>query len=167
MHSTPKRRMTTPGLGATAKSDKVTIREEDAPPASRQNISCPEALVPDALASRETIRTSDETSQSSKPPASGARKQGGTPRPSPVRVDDFGGTAMKIASRGRTSSAPRLARVKLDASKAPLDSQSAYVLSLIDGKTELEGMADITGIPTERLKEIIERLERLGFVAGH
>ena len=166
MQSTPKRRMTTPGLGEkTATRDKATIREEDAPPESRQNISCPEPLVPDALASRETIRTSTE---SSKPPQSGpAKKASTTPRPSPVRVDDFGGAAMKIASRGRPSSAPRLARAKLDASKAPLDSQSAYVLSLIDGNTSLEGLADITGIPSDRISQIIERLERLGFVAGH
>jgi hypothetical protein len=167
MQSTPKRKMTSPGLGATGKHEKVTIREEDAPPESRQNISCPEPLVPDALASRETIRTSHETSLSSKPPASGARKQGNTPRPSPVRVDEVGGAAMKIASRGRPSSAPRLARAKLDASKAPLDSQSAYLLSLIDGNTTLEGLADITGIPLERVTQILERLERLGFVAGH
>jgi hypothetical protein len=165
MQSTPKRKMTTPGLGETAKRDKVTIREEDLAPASRQNISCPEPLVPDALASRETIRTSTE---SSKPPQSGPTKKASTtPRPAPLRVDDFGGAAMKIASRGRPSSAPRLARAKLDASKAPLDSQSAYVLSLIDGNTSLEGLADITGIPAERISQIIERLERLGFVAAH
>lgn len=172
MQSTPKRRMTVPGLGETSKREKVTIREEDAPPESRQNISCPEpmaGIVPDALASRETIRTSTDSSQPpSAPPQSGpAKKASGTPRPSPVRVDEVGGAAMKIASRGRPSSAPRLARAKLDASKAPLDSQSAYVLSLIDGSTPVEAMADITGIPVERLTQIIERLERLGFVAGH
>lgn len=168
MQSTPKRKMTVPGLGETGTRDKVTIREEEAPPESRQNISCPEPIapiVPDALASRETIRTSTDSSQ---PPQSGpTKKASGTPRPSPVRVDDFGGAAMKIASRGRPSSAPRLARAKLDASKAPLDSQSAYVLSLIDGSTPIEGIADITGIPVDRVTQIIERLERLGFVAGH
>ena len=136
MQSTPKRKMTTPGLGETGKRDKVTIREEDAAPESRQNISCPDPispLVPDAL----------------------------------WHADVCHGPAMKIASRGRPSSAPRLARGKLDASKAPLDSQSAYVLSLIDGSTPIEGIADITGIPVDRLTQIIERLERLGFVAGH
>jgi hypothetical protein len=156
--------MTAPGLGDTSKREKVTIREEDAAPASRQNITCPEPLVPAALASRATIRTSTE---SSTPPQSGARKQGSSPRANPVRVDDFGGAAMKIASRGRRSSAPRLARAKLDVSKAPLDSQSAYLLSLIDGTTTVEGLADITGIPAERITQILERLERLGFVAGH
>lgn len=165
MQSTPKRKMTSPGLGETGKSEKVTIREEDAVPVSRQNISCPEPLVPDALASRETIRTSGD---SSKPPASGpAKKQSGTPRPNPVRVDDVGGTAMKIASRGRPSSAPRLAKGKLDASKAPLDSQSAYILSLIDGTTTVDGLADITGISVERVTQIVDRLQRLGFVTGH
>ena len=165
MQSTPKRKMTTPGLGLgdTGKREKVTIREEDAPPESRQNISCPDRIAPDALASRETIRTSTDSSQ---PPQSGPAKKT-TPRPSPVRVDDFSGAAMKIASRGRPSSAPRLARAKLDASKAPLDSQSAYVLSLVDGNTALEGIADITGISVERVTQIIERLERLGFVAAH
>jgi hypothetical protein len=168
MHSTPKRKMTTPGLGETGKREKVTIREDEAVPASRQNIVCPEPLVPDSLASKETIRTATTTS---KPPQSGtAKKQqqaSGTPRPSPVRVDQVGGYAMKIASRGRPSSVPRLAKSKLDAAKAPLDSQSAYVLSLIDGTTTLEGLADITGIPADRVTQIIERLERLGFVAQH
>lgn len=165
MQSTPKRKMTSIGLGETGKSEKVTIREDQAEPASRQNISCPEPLVPDALASRETIRTAGD---SSKPPASGpTKKQSGSPRPNPVRVDDVGGAAMKIASRGRPSSAPRLAKAKLDASKAPLDSQSAYVLSLIDGTTTIDGLADITGIPEDRITQIIDRLQRLGFVAGH
>jgi hypothetical protein len=162
--------MTVPGLGETAKREKVTIREEDSPPASRQNISCPET-VPDALASKATIRTSYEsgTNEKSSPPPSGpmSKKPSGTPRPNPVRVDDFSGAAMKIASRSRHSSAPRLAKAKLDASKAPLDSQSAYLLSLIDGQTTVEGLADITGIAVDRISQIIERLERLGFVAGH
>jgi hypothetical protein len=174
MQSTPKRKMTTPGLGIgdTGKREKVTIREEDLPPPSRQNITCPE---PDALASKTTIRTTyesgtNETNDASKPPPSGptSKKPSGTsPRPSPVRVDDVGGAAMKIASRNRHASSPRLARAKLDASKAPLDSESAYLLSLIDGKTTVEGIADITGIPIERVTQIIERLERLGFVAPH
>lgn len=174
MQSTPKRRMTAPGLGETGKSEKVTIREEEAVPASRQNITCPEPLVPDELAAKQTIRTPYDSNQpassghSSKPPASGpARKPSGTPRPSPVRVDDVGGAAMKLASRGRPSSAPRLAKAKLDASKAPLDSQSAYVLSLIDGMLTVEGLADITGIPADRVTQIIDRLQRLGFVAAH
>jgi hypothetical protein len=171
MQSTPKRKMTSPGLGETGKREKVTIREEDAPPASRQNITCPEPLVPDALAAKATIRTSyeSEKSASSKPPASGpsSKKPSGSPRPSPVRVDQVGGTAMKIASRGRPSSVPRLAKAKLDASKAPLDSQSAYVLSLIDGTTTVDGLADITGIPESAVTQILERLERLGFVAAH
>src|SRR5688500_5762906 len=101
MQSTPKRKMTTPGMGESGRVEKATIREEDAPPASRQNISCPEPT-PDALASKQTIRTSyeDEGTHSSKPPASGqAKKVSTTPRPSPVRVDDVGGAAMKIASR--------------------------------------------------------------------
>lgn len=172
MQSTPKRKMTMPGLGETGKREKVTIREDDLPPEDRQNISCPE---PDALASKETIRTSyasgtNEVEDASKPPPSGPTSKnisGTSPRPSPVRVDDFGGAAMKIASRNRHASAPRLAKAKLDASKAPLDSQSAYLLSLIDGGTTIEGLADITGIPAERVAQIIERLERLGFVAGH
>lgn len=166
MQPTPKRKMTQPGLGETAKVEKATIREEEAVPASRQNISCPEPLVPDALASRETIRNYEEPST---PPASGPapKKASGTPRPSPVRVDDFSGAAMKIASRSRPSSAPRLAKVKLDAAKAPLDTQSAYLLSLIDGQTTVDGLADITGYPVERVTQILERLERLGFVAAH
>jgi hypothetical protein len=171
MHSTPKRKMTSPGLGESGKREKVTIREEDLPPPSHQNITCPEPT-PDALASKATIRTSYEdelTSPSSKPPASGptSKKPSASPRPSPVRVDQVGGAAMKIASRGRPSSAPRLAKAKLDASKAPLDSQSAYVLSLIDGTTTVDGLADITGISESAIVQIIERLERLGFVAAH
>src|SRR5690349_15456809 len=102
MQSTPKRKMTTPGLGETSKREKVTIREEDATPESRQNIVCPEPLVPDELASKTTIRTATTTS---KPPSSGSspKKPSGSPRPSPLRVDQVGGAAMKIASRGRPS----------------------------------------------------------------
>lgn len=176
MQSTPKRRMTTPGLGERgARDQKVTIKEEEAVPVGPQNISCPEPLVPDALASKATIRN---PSTSSAPPASAdpisappvstqKAKKRTSSRPSPVRVDDVGGAAMKIASRNRISSAPRLAKVRMDASKAPLDSQSAHVLSLIDGMMSIEGLADCTGIPIERVSQIIERLERLGFVAGH
>lgn len=168
MQSTPKRRDTTPGLGERgARSEKVTIKEEEAVPVGRQNIACPEPLVPDAMGAAEKPASSPAPATGTAPPASGKGRKRTSSRPAPVRVDDFGGAAMKIASRNRPSNAPRLAKTRLDASKAPLDSQSAYVLSLIDGMMTVEGMADVTGIPVESVNAILERLERLGFVASH
>lgn len=136
MDSGPKRRTTSPGLGAAKRAEKITLREEDAPPQSRQNIDCP--------------------------PPSGPPKR--SSRPAPLRVDDVGNAAMKIASRTRRSGAPRLVTARPDARSAPLDPPSAYVLSLVDGVLTVEGLADATGIAEEEVGRIVERLVRLGFV---
>src|SRR5690349_6695347 len=74
MQSTPKRKMTTPGLGETSKREKVTIREEDATPESRQNIVCPEPLVPDELAPVVGLFTEEELREPASEP--GARRSG-------------------------------------------------------------------------------------------
>lgn len=165
MHSASKRKATMPGLGerAAARDEKATIREEDAVPESRQNIACPPA---ESFATRATVPASAAVRVSTPPPApaSGRKPKAPESRPSPVRIDRVGGLATKLAARTRQSKVPRLSKTQPDARSAPLDPQSAYVLSLIDGHITAEGLADATGMPEDRVEGILERLERLGFV---
>jgi hypothetical protein len=156
--STPSIPVAAESRGPDSRSARDTIRN-----------ACPEPLVSEGPSSRTTIRSlpPDDPAEAKPPPPPPSRERGER-RATPVRVDEVGGNALKIALRTpRHASTPRLAKSRPDASKAPLDPQSAYVLSLIDGIVTLEGIADIAGIPVDRVASIIERLERLGFVAAH
>ena len=169
MQPTSKRRNTTPGMGPREPANRrVTIAEmeqEPTPPpvssvtpSSKRTPTRPFVEV-DALAAKTTVRLSDDSA-----PDSDARRAKRASRPTPIRVDEVGGTAMKIASRA--SSAPRLAKSASDASKAPLDPQSAYVLSLIDGSLTTTEIADVCGLSRPQLDAILERLKRLGLVTN-
>jgi hypothetical protein len=164
MASTPKRKATVQGLGERTPTHdgKITVREEDAEPERPQNIACP----PPSGAPRDTVRMARP---STLPPASGVATTSPTKRrPSPVRVDRVGVAAIELASRTRSkrSRAPRLAGARPDARGAALGPESTQVLALIDGRRTVEGLADATGIPIERVEAIVARLARLGLVTS-
>lgn len=151
-----------PGLGerASTRDEKVTIPEEDAPRDSRQNIACPSP----PLAYHDTVAM---PRPSTVPPESRVAPARGKARPSPVRVDRVGVAAIELASRDRPTpaSAPRLAKARSEVERASLGADSAQVLAWIDGARSVQGLADATGIPRDRVETIVARLERLGFVA--
>jgi hypothetical protein len=101
------------------------------------------------------------------PPASAEKISGRRPRTSrpPVRVDDVGDVAVAIASRAVLTFAPKLLKSRHELTHAPIDHRDAFVLSLIDGKSNVAAIVDSSGMGTAVIASILERLAVLGIVA--
>jgi hypothetical protein len=90
-----------------------------------------------------------------------------TSRP-PVRVDEVGDVAVAIAgkhSRAVPVAAPRLLKTRAELAAAPIDHRDAFVLSLLDGKTSVQGVVDLAAMPDGEVIGILERLAKLGIVS--
>ncbi len=83
----------------------------------------------------------------------------GASRPA-IRVDDVGTSARKMTAPQVTPKINRGVNLK-DVKIAPRD---AFVLSLVDGKLDVPGLIDVAGLPASEVREILDRLERLGVV---
>jgi hypothetical protein len=83
----------------------------------------------------------------------------------PVRVDDVGDRAVAIASKVVRSSAPRLLKTRGELTHAPIDPRDAFVLSLLDGRTNVAAIVDTSGMPADEVVATLERLARLGIVS--
>lgn len=57
-------------------------------------------------------------------------------------------------------------RRDVDPTTLPLDAQQGFLLSRLDGRTDLGGLASLTGLAPERLSELLEGLVALGAVEG-
>jgi hypothetical protein len=101
------------------------------------------------------------------PPASAEKISGRRPRTSrpPVRVDDVGDLAVAIASRAALTFAPKLLKSRHELTHAPIDPRDAFVLSLIDGTSNVDAIVDISGMTSADIAAILERLAGLGIVA--
>lgn len=89
-----------------------------------------------------------------------------TSRP-PVRVDEVGDVAVFIAgrhSRMPPVAAPKLLKTRAELAAAPIDHRDAFVLSLLDDKTSVQGVVDIAAMPDGEVLAILERLAKLGIV---
>lgn len=95
-------------------------------------------------------------------PSSSPPTRSGRP---PVTVDEVGTAAVKLARTGRRESAPRLVASRSVVAKAPIDTRSAFVLSLVDGRNSYDAIIDMAGMPEDEVKAILERLARLGLIA--
>lgn len=157
MQSRRTKRKTTRGVGErVASGERVTIREEDAPPPAPQTFACPPASGPRATSA--ALPTPPEARPEQ-------RHRRASRRP-PVTVDEVGDAALELASRNPRAGVPRLAAARPDARNAPLDPRAAYLLSRIDGATTVEGLSDVTGLPEHVVRGLLARLARLGFLAG-
>jgi hypothetical protein len=84
-----------------------------------------------------------------------------------VAVDDLGSglkkspDAVGLASR----TVPRIVKTKAEIAAAPIDHRAGFLLAHIDGKTTVQAIVDIAGMPEQDVHEILERLRRLGIVA--
>ena len=81
-----------------------------------------------------------------------------------MRVDDVGDAAVAIASRAALTFAPKLLKSRNELTHAPIDPRDAFVLSLIDGKSNVAAIVDISGMPSEEIGTILQRLAALGIV---
>ena len=124
---------------------------------------------------------------STPPPASGERGEGMAPPPfsgdvpieraekvstrrprtsrPPIRVDEVGDVAVAIATKASHTSAPRLLKSRRELSDVPIDHRDGFVLSLIDGKMNIQAIIDISGMPGSEIVAILERLRRLGIIS--
>ena len=170
----PKRRTTRPGLGDSGLHQKVTVpppsdthesrdtTAEDPPEKTlerkiRRNVSSPPEG--DVIASR-----------SSAPPSHDKDASGRRPRLSraPVRVDDVGDAAVLLGARhGRAVAvaAPRVLRTRRELENAPINHRDAFVLSLIDGKTSVQGLVDLAAMPDGEVVTTLARLAALGIIS--
>jgi hypothetical protein len=151
----PKRRtLTSPGLGDSGLHARQVV--PTVPPSPRDaGVRDPSG---DRSAEGESI-----------PPASAEKISGRRPRTSrpPVRVDDVGDVAVAIASRASLTFAPRLLKSRNELTHAPIDPRDAFVLSLIDGKSNVAAIVDISGMASVEIAGILQRLAGLGIVALH
>jgi hypothetical protein len=178
----PNKTRTVPGLGGQntvgdarpASTVVERVREPSAPPVRRGlrdsvRREDPDDEPPPKVASKPALRPSARpTSKSWKPEATtGKRKkfEGPSGRP-PVKVDDVGAAAVKLARGGvPESGAPKLAASRAMIAQAPIDSRSAFVLSLVDGRNTVESLIDMAGMPEPEVRAILARLERLGLIS--
>lgn len=69
--------------------------------------------------------------------------------------------AVNLAGRA----VPRITKTKPEIAAAPIDHRAGFLLAHIDGKTSVQGLVDIAGMPEDEVHETLERLRRLGIVA--
>ncbi len=144
-----RRTLTSPGLGDSGLHARQVV-----------------PTVPPASGVRD--RSADRTAAGeSIPPASAEKVSGRRPRTSrpPVRVDDVGDVAVAIASRAALTFAPKLLKSRQELTHAPIDPRDAFVLSLIDGKSNVAAIVDISGMASADIAAILARLASLGIVA--
>jgi hypothetical protein len=59
---------------------------------------------------------------------------------------------------------PRIARPSGELARAPLDHRQGFVLSLVDGRTNVQGVIDVAGMPEDEVIATLHRLRYLGIV---
>ena len=67
-------------------------------------------------------------------------------------------------SRMPPVAAPKLLKTRAELAAAPIDHRDAFVLSLLDDKTSVQGVVDIAAMPDGEVVAILERLAKLGIV---
>jgi hypothetical protein len=93
----------------------------------------------------------------------GTRRKERSHRP-PVTVDDVGPAAVKIANTTRRESAPKVIASRATIAKAPIDTRTAFVLSLVDARNTVEAIIDMSGMRADEVNTILARLARLGLI---
>ncbi|CAN5924586.1 hypothetical protein BH11MYX4_BH11MYX4_16420 [soil metagenome] len=140
----PKRRtLTSPGLGSGL-HPKQTV-----------------STLPPVSGTRDRDEPMDSEPRAEK--ISGRRRR--TSRP-PVRVDEVGDVAVAIAGRQSRApvAAPQLLKPLRELASAPIDHRDAFVLSLVDGKTSVQGVVDLAAMADGEAVSILHRLATLGIV---
>lgn len=117
---------------------------------------------PGPTSTRRTVseRAADATPESTKPASKRVSSRVA------VRVDDVAGAvrlghnALDLLRR----TVPRVIRSRSEVAAAPINHREGFVLSLIDGKTSVQALIDVGGMPDEDALAILQRLRRLGII---
>ena len=126
----------------------VEQQRSEQPPASHRSDQPPRS---ERYGSRPTNSWTDEA-------PSGPRSR------KPLTVDTVGDAATRIARTTRQTS-PKVVATKSMIASAPLDSRSAFVLSHVDGTSDVPAIVDGTGMSSEEVIGILARLARLGLIS--
>ena len=84
---------------------------------------------------------------------------------SPVRVDEVGAVAVALADKAALRWVPKLLKPRGQLRDAPLDHRDAFVLSLVDGRTDVRALADVSGLRGSVVESILARLAELGIIS--
>jgi hypothetical protein len=154
MEKSKRRTLTSPGLGAPAGGPGVPAGSGSHPK---------HVMSTDPPTSG--VRDHEDHAEPRAEKISGRRTR--TSRP-PVRVDEVGEAAVAIAAkRGRASAvaAPTLLKTRRELESAPINHRDAFILSLIDGNTSVQGVVDLAAMPDGEVRGILERLAGLGIIS--
>ncbi len=176
-----KRSDTSPGLGPGAAS-REEVREPM--PASSAAVSTPmpsAASVPVRRRLRDSIRREDIEDEDSygapsvAPASLGSRPAGafaqdpstGTRRKSgrdALSVDDVGEAAVRMAKGARLDQIPRIVASRELIAMAPIDARSAFIMALVDGRNTVEAILDMSGMPADEARALLEKLALLRLI---
>ena len=79
-------------------------------------------------------------------------------------VDSVGETATRLARNTIRQQAPKVIASQGTIASAPIDSRTAFVLSVVDGHSDVPAIVDATGMPEDEVIGILARLARLGLI---
>lgn len=167
----PARATTPPAAVRPRLRDSVRREDPDDPPVEPAAASVRPRL-------RDSVRREDPDDV---PPAPSSRGRFATEAPTGTRrkeddakgsggraavtVDKVGAAAVKLARTTRRDTAPKLVASRAIIAKAPIDTRSAFVLSLVDGQNTVESLLDMAGMPEAEVRAILDRLARLGLIS--
>ena len=92
------------------------------------------------------------------PPGPQAARPSIPPAAVPVVVPEDGALDLLLQT------VPRIARAKQELACAPLEHRDWYVLALLDGRTSVQGIVDISGMEPDDVLRILQRLRRLALI---
>lgn len=112
---------------------------------------------------RATTVPAPEPAETAPPPRSAESSR--RPRAS-IREDHVGDSVptSDAAHQLLRRTVPRVLRSPRELAAAPLDHREGFLLAHIDGKTSVQALIDISGMPDEDLLKLLQRLRRLAII---
>lgn len=169
------RKNTTPGIGDSGgvprfdskqvRRPRPTMREEEGSPELPREEQLGPASSPPAsrrggqAASGPPARSRTPSSWEPESSTSTRRKR---PSREPLKVDTVGEIAAKMAKA--PVNVPKLLVAPAMIVKAPIDQRAAFLLSLVDGQSNMADIISASGMPEEEVRATFARLARLGLV---
>jgi len=148
-----------PAVPNTGRPAPPSGRAVSAPPAGAATVPAPPASAPPASGPPASAPPASAPPASQKLPSRQPRSH------RPIRVDDVGDTAVRIASKAKRGVVPRVVASPKAVAAAPRDPRDAFVLSMVDGRTSLQAIVDMAGIPEEEVMGILDHLCHSGIIA--
>lgn len=171
------RKNTTPGIGDTGgvprfdskqiRRPRPTIREEEGSPElpREEQLGTPISQPPGSKRGGQAASAPPSAGRRT-PPSWEAESTTSTrrKRPSrePLKVDTVGDVAVKMAKA--PLNVPKLLVAPAMIAKAPIDQRAAFLLSLVDGQSNMAEIVSAAGMPEAEVRATFERLARLGLV---